>query len=52
MNPVTETRTPRRVVRGGSYMSGRDTVRLTMREWYEWNYDTADIGFRCARDIS
>lgn len=43
---------PRRVVRGGSYMSGRDTVRLTMREWYDWNHDTADIGFRCARDFS
>lgn len=40
----------KKVVRGGSYQAGRDSVRGAYREWYEARGYTADIGFRCARD--
>lgn len=41
---------PDRVVRGGSHFSGREFLRSSYREFYDWNSSTADIGFRCVRD--
>jgi formylglycine-generating enzyme required for sulfatase activity len=46
----TSSANPNRITRGGSWQSGKDFVRLTYREWYDWNGYTTDIGFRCARD--
>lgn len=39
-----------KVVRGGSYQSGRDFTRGSFREFYDARGFTADLGFRCARD--
>jgi formylglycine-generating enzyme required for sulfatase activity len=40
---------PGRVVRGGSYASGRE-VHLATRTWRKPGYRYRSIGFRCARD--
>jgi formylglycine-generating enzyme required for sulfatase activity len=45
--PTGETR---RVVRGGGFTTGRDFLRSSYREFYDWEGQVGDIGFRCARD--
>jgi len=40
----------RRVVRGGSWQFGRTNLRMSIRQFNNWNADTGDIGFRCARN--
>lgn len=40
-------RDPERIVRGGSYLQGRDGVRGSFRQWYGMGFYTTDIGVRC-----
>jgi len=39
-----------RSVRGGSYQTGESRLRASLREFYQYNDSTIDIGFRCAMD--
>lgn len=41
-----------RVVRGGSFQFGQSSLHSTLRQFYDRNFFTIDIGFRCARDYS
>jgi formylglycine-generating enzyme required for sulfatase activity len=39
-----------RSVRGGSYETGESRLRASLREFYQYNDSTGDIGLRCAMD--
>jgi formylglycine-generating enzyme required for sulfatase activity len=48
--PPTGGGEERRVVRGGSYLTGESFLRNTLREFNAYNAGAVDIGFRCAMD--
>lgn len=40
-----------RVLRGGSWLSGPGSGRITLRFWFRSSFRAGDIGFRVARDL-
>lgn len=48
-NPMGPAEGFAKSVRGGSWLSGREELRVTLRTFYDPNERRANIGFRCAK---
>jgi formylglycine-generating enzyme required for sulfatase activity len=51
-NPMGPAEGFAKSVRGGSWLSGREELRVTLRTFYDPNERRANIGFRCAQSAT